>query len=514
MAESLTLTSAARHDDAPATADLDSQLQQAILERIGKPRHDAWFQGKVRFELNGRCLLVGSANLIVQSFLQQKFTEVIRDTAADVVGSPVEIRHRIDPALFRHLRAEQAEDDAQSKAQARTGPPAEIERPANSRVVQQDLFSNIPSKPRSSNAEAPKRRWRHLHGFVMGACNRVALAAAMSVVDEPGQGPNPLVLHGPVGTGKTHLLEGVYAGVRKAFPDKRVLYVAAEDFTNRFVAALRFGKQSSFRRHFRDCDVFLLDDLHFLAKKRATQEEFLHTLDTLINEGRQVVLTCDCHPRLNDDFSPELMDRLLGGAIWGLLPPDSETRLAILRAKAAFRERRNDKEPRMVFDRGTNIPDDVLVFLAERLRGNVRELEGALHSLRHFARVTGRLIDREVAREALGDLLRHAVRVVRVSDVDDAVRAVLRLPAGTLQSKERSWAVSHPRMLAIFLCRKHTAASFGEISKYFGGKNHSSAVAAEKKIQEWLQMSESLATGGREWPIRELIERVERELQS
>jgi chromosomal replication initiator protein len=510
LAKSLMVAAAARDNDSPAAANLDSLLHQAILERVGKPRHEAWFQGKVRFALDGNCLIVGSANLIVQNFLQQKFTDVIREAGAQETGGAFEMRHHIDPELFRHLRAEQAKDAAQAKAQAE----AKSQPQPNSKVVQQDLFSHLRTKPHSLSAESPKRRWRHLNGFVMGACNRVALAAAMSVVEEPGQGPNPLVLHGPVGTGKTHLLEGVYAGLRRAHPEMRILYVAAEDFTNRFVSALRFGKPSTFRKHFRACDVFLLDDLHFLAKKRATQEEFLHTFDTLLNEGRQIVLTCDCHPRLNDDFGPELMDRLLGGAIWGLLPPDSETRLAILRAKASGGERRGEKDARQPVDRGTNIPDDVLAFLAERLRGNVRELEGALHSLRHFARVTGRLINCDLAREALGDLLRHAVRVVGISDVDDAVRTVLRLPAGALQNKERSWAVSHPRMLAVYLCRKHTAASFGEIGKHFGGRNHSSAVAAEKKIRQWLLTNEPLAAGGREWLIRELVERVERELQS
>jgi chromosomal replication initiator protein len=513
LAKSVMAAAVARDNDSPATANLDSLLHQAVLERVGKPRHDAWFQGKVRFELDGNCLTAGSANLFVQNILQHKFNDVIREAGAEVIGMPIELRHHIDPELFRHLRAEQAKDDARAKAESQAEIPDQTETKPNPKVVQQDLFSHVQTGRRALNAEVPKRRWRHLHGFVIGACNRVALAAATSVVEEPGQGPNPLVLHGPVGTGKTHLLEGVYAGLRRSFPEMRVLYVAAEDFTNRFVTALRFGKQSSFRKHFRACDVFLLDDLHFLAKKRATQEEFLHTFDTLLNEGRQIVLTCDCHPRLNDDFGPELMDRLLGGAIWGLLPPDPETRLAILRAKASG-ERRSAKDANRPVDCGTSIPDDVLAFLAERLRGNVRELEGALHSLRHFARVTGRLIDREMAREALGDLLRHAVRVVRISDVDDAVRAVLRLPSGALQNKERAWAVSHPRMLAVYLCRKHTAASFGEISKYFGGRSHGGAVAAEKKVREWQLKNEALAAGGREWPIQELIERVERELQS
>src|SRR5262249_43277142 len=171
---------------------------------------------------------------------------------------------------------------------------------------------------------ASARRWHRLEEFVVGACNRVAHAAAVSVVEEPGQGANPLVLHGPVGTGKTHLLEGIYAGLRRRRPDGRVCFVTAEDFTNRFVQAMRLGKLGGFRKHFRDCDALLVDDLHFLAGKRATQEEFLHTFDALQADGRQVVVTCDCHPRLAEQFPPELTDRLLGGAVWGLTPPDAE----------------------------------------------------------------------------------------------------------------------------------------------------------------------------------------------
>jgi chromosomal replication initiator protein len=334
--------------------------------------------------------------------------------------------------------------------------------------------------------------------FVVGSCNRVAFAASQSVVEAPGQGPNPLVIHGPVGTGKTHLLEGIYAGLRRQYPDARVVYITAEDFTNRFVQAMRATKLAGFRKHFREVDVFLLDDLHFLAGKKATQEEFLHTFDSLVAEGRQLVVTCDCHPRLTEDFLHELADRLLGGAVWGLQPPDAATRLDLLRSKAAKAT--------------TLITEDVLEFLAQQLHGNVRELEGALHSLRHYARVSGRPIDIPLAREALGDLLRHAVRVVRLEDVDLAVCQVLRLPQGTLQSKARAWSVSHPRMLAVFLARKLTAASYGEIGQYFGGRNHSTAVAAEKKVRQWLQSDETLSLSRHTWRVRELIEMAERHL--
>jgi chromosomal replication initiator protein len=326
----------------------------------------------------------------------------------------------------------------------------------------------------------------------------VAHASALSVVEEPGEGANPLVLHGPVGTGKTHLLEGIYAGLRRARPDWVVRFVTSEDFTNRFLQGMQQGKLAGFRKYFRECDALLLDDLHFLATKKATQEEFLHTFDALLADGRQLVVTCDCHPRLADDFTPELTDRLLGGAVWGLTPPDADTRLSILRAKAA--------------GGGQAPPEEVLRFLAGQLRGNVRELEGALHGIRHYSRVTGRPIDVPLVREALADLLRHAVRVVRLPDVETAVCAVLRLAAGTLQSKARAWAVSHPRMVAMFLSRKHTAGSYSEIGAHFGGRNHSTVVAAEKKVRLWLQSDAELVLGQNRIRVRELIERVERDL--
>jgi chromosomal replication initiator protein len=306
-------------------------------------------------------------------------------------------------------------------------------------------------------------------------------------------------LHGPVGLGKTHLLEGIYAGLRQHQPDWRIVFATAEEFTNRFLPAMRLGKLASFRKHFRECDVLLLDDLHFLASKRATQEEFLHTFDALQAEGRQVVVSCDCHPRLADVLLPELTDRLVGGAVWGLTQPDATTRLDLLRAKAAR-------------PGGLPVPDAVLHFLAEQLRGNVRELEGALHSVQHYSRVAGQPVDLRLAREAVGDLLRHSVRIVRLEDVDRAMCGVLRLDGGALQSKERAWSQAHPRMLAIYLARKHTAATYMEIGRYFGGRNHSTAVAAEKKVRQWLQDDGTLQLGAQALRVGEIIERVEREL--
>ncbi len=479
-----------------------SALGRALAGRIGEPRYRLWFEGRTRFRCRDDGLTVGVPNRHLEEWLQERFAADLAAAAADVFGRPVPICFVIDPELFQAARREQAEVSQAPSSPAPTAPPPEEGKPAARGPAVGGRGKTAAAPPKEEPARGGTRRarrWHRLADFVVGPCNRVAFASAQSVVEAPGEGANPLVLHGPVGTGKTHLLEGIYAGLRRARPDWRVQYVTSEDFTNRFLQGMQHGKLAAFRRHFRECDALLIDDLHFLASKRATQEEFLHTFDALLGEGRQLVVTCDCHPRLADDFTPELTDRLLGGAVWGLTPPDADTRLLILRSKAAAASE-------------APLPEEVLRYLASALRGNVRELEGALHSIRHYRRVTGRAVDVPLVREALADLLRHAVRVVRLGDVETAVCAALRLAASSLQSRARAWAVSHPRMVAMFLARKHTANSCSEIGGHFGGRNHSTVVAAEKKVRQWLRDDAELALGAQRIRVRELVERVERDL--
>jgi chromosomal replication initiator protein len=475
----------------------EQRLAAAIARRIGERRFNLWFRDHTKFVHTGDAVVVGVPNLYFHDWLQKTFGPHVRAAAAEVLGDAVAVRFAIDAELFQAARRQQ--EEVPSAGLHVPGPepaPAGAKKPPAAKPQAAPAARNPKAESRNPN----RRRWRSLAEFVVGACNRVAYASAQSVVEEPGLGANPLVLYGPTGTGKTHLLEGIYVGLRKRNPEQKVAFVSAEGFMNRFVASLHRGTQPAFRKQYRECFALLMDDLTFLAgKKRATQVEFLHTFDAVVAEGRQVVVTCDCHPRLVEDLMPELVDRLLGGAVWGVLPPDPETRLALLRTKAAAAQ--------------PVIPDDVLEFLAKNLRGNVRELEGAVHSLRHYARVASRPVTKELAREAIGELLRHAVRVVRLADVDAAVCAALRLPAGSLKSKSKAWAVSHARMLAIYLARKHTSATYGEISTHFGNKTHSTAVAAEKRVRRWLEKDESVTAGDRAWKARDLVERIERELQ-
>lgn len=485
---------------APHT-DPAARFEAALVGRIGSQRFHMWFGSNVRVVPAGRQIVLAVASESYQGWLEHTFGAAVREAAAE--AGDVGVRFAVDPDLFNEEAALATQPVPVVKEQPAPEPKPEL-KPVLPKTTR-TLFGEEPVPPPSLRARKPKpagdptsaRRWKHLADFVVGACNRVAHASALSVVEEPGDAANPLVLHGPVGTGKTHLLEGVYAGLRKKWPDLRPMYLTAEEFTTRFVQACRFDKQGNFRRQVREASALLIDDIQFFKNKPASQREFIQTLDALIADGKQIVVTADCHPKLAEELMPELVDRLLGGAVWPLQPPDDETRLEILRKKATG---------------GATIPDAVLKYLARNLKGNVRELEGAVNSVRHFAKVHSRPIDQALAREAVGDLLRHTVRTITVQDIDDAVCAVVGLNRGTLQSKARSWAVSHPRMLAMFLCRKLTAATYGEVAKHFGVKTHSTAVAAEKKVRGWLEKNDKLRLGDREWATKDLVDRIEREL--
>jgi chromosomal replication initiator protein len=464
------------------------ELGEAIARQIGEPRYNLWFAEKTKLTWRDERLVVGVPNHFVQEWLEKKFGDDVATAAHSVVGRPVEISFSIDPQLFQAARRDQNHF-------AGVAEPTTPEAPTAAFAPAPAPSTAAPARIHSSRRE---RRWRQLSDFCVGSCNRVAHAAAVAMVEAPQQAASPLVIYGSVGTGKTHLLEGICHGLGRHRPEWQVSYVTAEEFTNRFVQAMRTSKLGAFRKSFRECDVLLVDDLQFLATKRATQEELLHTFDSLHTHGKCMVFTCDCHPRLADEFSPELADRLRGGAAWALEPPDLTTRRDILRSRS--------------IRLGTTIPDVVLAELAELLRGNVRELEGVLHAIVHFSRVWNRPIDLQLMREALADHLRHTARLVRLEDVDRAVCQALCLEPGTLKSKQRNWATSHPRMVAMYLCRKHTSAAYSAIGNYFGGLNHSSVVAAEKKVRRWLNENASISLSDRSLPVCDMIDRIARHL--
>ena len=490
--------------DSHATAERIARFEAALVSRVGQQRHSLWFAGHAAISLSGRELTIAVSSETFLKWLEQTFGNDVRSVASEVSGGEWTVRFSVQKSADE-LAADAIAEVSCSDDDTPTIPfPPLLPPPTRTLFGDEHPPAIAPDKRKpKSTGEAPVRsgrRWRTLADFVVGPCNRVARAAAQSAIEEPGECANPLVLHGPSGTGKTHLLEAIFAGIRKRDPQSRPVLLTGEEFTTRFVQACRYDRQAQFRRQTREASAFLIDDLHFLASKPRSQEEMMHAIEALIAEDRQVVVAMDCHPRLADELLPELVDRLYGGAIWPLQPFDDETRLEFLRRKGT-----SGLPP---------IGEAALGYMARNIRGNARELEGAIHSVKHFARVTEKPIDIPLVREALGDLLRHAVRTIALADVDEAVCSVLQLGKGTLQSKQRIWAVTHPRMIAVYLARKHTVATYGEIAKHFGAKTHSTAVAAEKKVKQWLKAKANVSIGPRSWPAVDLVERIERELQN
>ncbi len=468
-------------------------LEEALCQRLGEPRYALWFQNNTKFTWNDDLLIIGVPNLFYQEWLEKTFADDVRSIASELLGLAMKVRFAIDAELFQAARRKQAQE---MKESAELDPSDSEQQSPSDKVDREPIPKTAPPEGNRWNR---KRQWRSLKTYVAGSCNRLSHASAVALIESPEDGPNPLVVHGPVGTGKTHLLEGIYSGLRQERPDWRVTYVTAEDFTHRFVQSMRTHKIGNFRKQYRDCDALLLDDLNFLADKPRSQEEFLHTFNALEADGRIVVVSTDCHPRLLDQFTPELTNRLLGGAVVPLSQPDRDTRLNILKSKSA--------QGRQVL-----IAEEVLSYVADSLRGNVRELEGALHSLRHHSRVMCQPVDLSMAREVVSELLRHTVRTVRLVDVERAVCDALDIEPRALKSKKRDWRVSHPRMLAMYLARRHTNATYAEIGRHFGGRQHSTAVAAEKKTRVWLEQDEQLPWGGRTVRVKDMLEQIEREL--
>jgi len=442
----------------------ESALRAAVFERLGALRFGRWFGDGVRLALSGDgdALEVRVPDPFFREWIQSHYSTSLLEAAAAVVGRPVRLSIQI------HGDAQPPSGDV-----AASRPPrGELNLPAN-RVLPALGASGSP------RAGAPGRPPRRLEDFVTGPGNRVAHAAAREMAQSAGAAFNPLVIHGGVGLGKTHLLEGIGHALRQAHPTRNVVQLSAEAFTNSFLEAMRGGSLSGFRARFRSAGGLIVDEVHFLAAKRATQDEFLHTFNALIDNGAPIILSSDQHPRLIARLTDELITRFLGGMVVKIEPPDLATRRAILQAGAAAR--------------GVSVPEPVIGYIAEHLRTSIRELEGALHTVIAQAVLTGKRLDLTVAKAALTDTIRHTVQTVALRDVERAVCQHFQISAEALRSDSRARALAYPRMLAMYLARKHTGAAYSEIGRYYGGRNHSTVISAEKKVQKWLRAEESRA---------------------
>ncbi|MBW8036582.1 MAG: chromosomal replication initiator protein DnaA [Planctomycetes bacterium] len=311
-----------------------------------------------------------------------------------------------------------------------------------------------------------------LNDFVVGGGNQLAFNAASAITGEDKSIFNPLFFHGGYGVGKTHLMQGICNAVGQARPGANWVYVSAEDFANQFVLALKTKKLDAFRRRFRQTDLLAIDDIHFLASKPSMQEEFLHTFNTIDLAGKQVILASDAHPKMIGQLCERLVNRFVSGMVVKIEPPDFETRCKIISQRASTMKR--------------EISHTVIEYIAEKMRTNVRELEGALLKLVAYASISDGKITLSMARQVLAEHISRTDPIVHIGDIEAAVATFFGVTIADIHSSKKDRTVSQSRAFSMYLARRYTKMSYPEIGKLMGGKNHATVILAFRKIEDLL----------------------------
>jgi chromosomal replication initiator protein len=406
-------------------------------------------------------LLVAAPNVFAKDVLESRLRIVVNEVLTRELGDKTNIAVMVDESL------ELADHPA---------PTIVIEptptRPGTGREGS-DLGARKSDEPSQLNP-------RYIfETFVIGASNRFAHAAAVAVAEAPAKAYNPLFIYGESGLGKTHLLHAIGAYAKELYGSVRVRYVSSEEFTNDFINSIRDDKASAFQRRYRDLDVLLVDDIQFLENKERTQEEFFHTFNTLYNANKQIVISSDRPPKQLTTLEDRLRSRFEWGLITDIQPPELETRIAILRKKAA-----QDK---------LNAPDDVLEYIASKISTNIRELEGALIRVTAFASLNRQGVDLALAEIVLKDLIpTGAGPEITSATIMAQTAAYFSLTLDDLCGTSRSRVLVNARQIAMYLCRELTELSLPKIGQTFGGRDHTTVMHADRKIRQLMAERRSI----------------------
>ncbi|MHC4971092.1 MAG: chromosomal replication initiator protein DnaA [Planctomycetota bacterium] len=432
-----------------------------ILRRsVPRQQFETWFRGMRLLSLSPERAELTVPNNFLREWIHRKYFGVLRRALREVSAGDPEIEIRIaDDGTGAGTSTQVPAADAAGEPPASAAPEPRALTYGESDVVLNSLYN--------------------FDNFVPGPSNNFGYAASLAVADSPGKSYNPLFLHGSVGLGKTHLLQAICHRLMDRRPDMRILYLSCETFTNHFVTAVANGELDSFRFRYRHVDVLLIDDIHFLANRERTQEEFFHTFNTLYNANKQIILSSDSNPA----EIPTLEERLVSRFKWGIVAridqPVYETRVAIIARKVRMH--------------GVDFPDEVVRFLAENVRSNIRELEGAVNKVAGMAHIYSRPVDMDMARETLRDLIPPSS--VRVS-IDGIIRTVAEyygVPVRDLMGKRRTKSIAYPRQICMFLARRLTSHSLEEIGGYFGGRDHTTVMYAYDKIRREVEADGDLS---------------------
>jgi len=447
--------------EVPASANASSPLQEAwsrvdsfLRTRLRPDLYDRWFAPLRPISVGDGRLQIGAPDKFHRDFVEDNYRTWFEEFVPEILGERLRIAFAVDD----------------SPRPAATPPPAPLP------IALTPSPRELPAlDPRDSR---PNPRYV-FDSYVVGASNHFAFAAAQAVAQNPGRTWNPLFLHGDSGLGKTHLLHAVASAILEKQGGGRVAIVSSERYTNDFVAALSKGVMEEFRRKYRECSALLVDDVQFLAGKDKTAEEFFHTFNELHEHHVQIVLSSDRPPKELKGLDDRLCSRFEWGMRVQIEPPEFETRAAILQKKAQVE--------------GIVLPDDVTELLAQHIRSNVRELEGALMRVAAFASLKHEPITIQLARDVLGDVIPPPGYRPPIEKIQDAVAAYYGLTVAKLTSPSREQKVALPRQVAMYLCREMAKEKFQSIAEKFNKKDHTTVIAAVERIRTLCETDSSVS---------------------
>jgi len=415
-----------------------ARLLESVSHKVPPAAFDSWLRPCRLLAVEGDHLRIGAPNPFSRDWLAQHHLDALQHAAQEVVGGHPRVTIVVDETAVA--------ESAPAPTPTRAGG--------------------------TGTAEGLNPRYT-FDAFVVGSSNQFAQAACQAVAELPSRAYNPLFIYGGVGLGKTHLLHAVGHQSVRLFPGMAVVYISSERFTNELINAIRYDRTAEFRARYRTIDLLLIDDIQFISGKERTQEEFFHTFNDLYESRKQIIVSSDCSPK----EIPEIEERLRSRFEWGLIadiqPPDFETRVAILKKKAALERVR--------------LTDDVAYLIASRIKSNIRELEGSLTRMIAFCALTGREMSVDLTQEVLGELWGEEEKIITIEQIQRKVCDLFGIRLSDLKAKTRTKAIAFPRQIAMYLARQLTHASLAEVGRAFGGKDHTTVLHAVDKVQTLLQ---------------------------
>ena len=424
---------------AKKSTDIWEDALGAIEAKVGTRQFNLWFKNTYLISFNNESLSVGVPNQFVQAKIRESYVPLIKGLVKGLT--------KINPSIDLHV-----DNKGHSKG--------------NSKAVTGNIRFE---KPLGKDNDFINNRKLLLENYVVGGCNRLAYAAALEI-SKPGHVAfNTLFVHGSIGVGKTHLLQGIWNRLKSESSSVSAVYMPAESWTNEFVYALKGGRLESFRKRYRSVDIFLVDDVHFLANKNGVQEEFIHTFNTLHSLSKRIVFASDAHPRFMNQLKESLVSRFMSGMIAKIEPPGFNTSMQILRSKTE--------------DSQKKIPDNVLEFISEKFNDSIRSMESAVTTVMAYANMSKVKIDLKLANETLSELYNNK-KSITLKDIEGVVISHYNVSRSDIHSGNKSKNVALTRQICMYLAKILTESSYQEIGKYFGNKRHTTVIFAIKKIKE------------------------------